>query len=92
MKSLKPNQMLRRETITMDVNRVMNSVSKLHPSKPRITSHSFRIGYIYQLWKDIKDIEFVRQTIEHSSLNATSGYVSEMGEEERQDRISRIQE
>jgi integrase len=27
----KPNQMLRRETITMDVNRVMNSVSKLHP-------------------------------------------------------------
>ena len=42
----KPNHMLRRETITMDVNRVMHSVSKLLPSKPNITSHSFRIGYI----------------------------------------------
>jgi len=87
----KPNQMLRRETITIDVNKVMHSVSNLLPEKPNITSHSFRIGYISQLWKDTKDIEFVRQTIGHRSLNATSGYVSEMGDEERQDRISRIQ-
>ena len=87
----KPNQMLRRQTITMDVNKVMHSVSNLLPSKPNITSHSFRIGYISQLWKDTKDIEFVRQTIGHRSLNATSGYVSEMVDQERQNRISRIQ-
>lgn len=86
----KPNQKLRRETITMDVNKVTHSVSKLLPAKPNITSHSFRIGYISQIWKDTKDIEFVRQTIGHRSLNATSGYVSEMGDEERQDRISMI--
>ena len=87
----KPNQMLRRQTITMDVNKVMHSVSNLLPSKPNITSHSFRIGYISQLWKDTKDIEFVRQTIGHRNLNATSGYVSEMVDQERQNRISRIQ-
>ena len=86
----KPNQKLRRETITMDVNKVTHSVSKLLPAKPNITSHSFRIGYISQLWKDSKDIEFVRQTIGHRNLNSTSGYVSEMGDQERQDRISRI--
>jgi|GEM_PF-1240340 len=86
----KPNQMLRRETITMDVNRVMYSVSNLLPSKPNITSHSFRIGYISQLWKDTKDIEFVRQTIGHRSLNATSGYVTQIGDEERQNRISMV--
>jgi hypothetical protein len=51
--------MLGRQTITMDVNKVMHSVSNLLPSKPNITSHSFRIGYISQLWKDTKDIEFV---------------------------------
>ena len=84
------NQKLRRETITMDVNKVTHSVSKILPSKPNITSHSFRIGYISNLWKDTKDIEFVRQTIGHRSLNATSGYVSEMGDEERQTRISSI--
>ena len=86
----KPNQKLRRETITMDVNKVTHSVSKLLPSKPNITSHSFRIGYISRLWKDTKDIEFVRQTIGHRNLNSTSGYVIEMGDQERQDRISRI--
>ena len=86
----KPNQKFRRETITMDVNKVTHSVSKLLPAKPNITSHSFRIGYISQLWKDTKDIEFVRQTIGHCSLNATSGYVAQMGDEDRQIRISSI--
>ena len=86
----KPNQKLRRETITMDVNKVTHFVSNFLPSKPNITSHSFRIGYISRLWKDTKDIEFVRQTIGHRNLNSTSGYVSEMGDQERQDRISRI--
>ena len=84
------NQMLRRETITMDVNKVMHAVSKGLPLKPNITSHSFRIGYITQLWKDIKDIEFVRQTIGHRSLNSTSSYVNQMGDQERQNRISSI--
>ena len=86
----KPNQMLRRQTITMDVNKIMHSVSNLLPSKPNITSHSFRIGYISQLWKDTKDIEFVRQTIGHRSLNSTSAYVTHMHDQERQNRILSI--
>ena len=86
----KPNQILQRQTITMDVNKVMHSVSNLLPSKPKITSHSFRIGYISQLWKDTKDIEFVRQTIGHRSLNSTSAYVTHMDDEERQNRILSI--
>lgn len=86
----KPNQMIRRETITMNVNKVMNAVSKCLPSKPKITSHSFRIGYISQLWKDTKDIEFVRQTIGHRRLDSTSAYVNQMTDQERQNRISSI--
>ena len=76
--------MLRRQTITMDVNKVMHSVSNFLPSKPNITSHSFRIGYISQLWKDTKDIEFVRQAIGHRDLNPISAYVTDMDNEERQ--------
>ena len=52
----KPNQKLRRETITMDVNKVTHFVSNFIPAKPNITSHSFRIGSISQLWKDTKII------------------------------------
>ena len=81
------NKKLRRETITMDVNRVMHSVSKDLSPKPNITSNSFRIGYISQLWKDTKDIEFVKQTIGHRRLNSTSGYVNQMTDQERQNII-----
>ena len=63
----KPNQMLCRETITMDINKVMHAVSKGLPSKPNITSHSFRIDYISQLWKDTKNIEFVSLTYDARS-------------------------
>ena len=55
-------QKLRREVITSHVNKVMRSVSNQLPDQPNVTSHSFRIGYITQLWKDSKDIEFVKQT------------------------------
>ena len=81
---------LRREVITTDVNKIMHKVSKIFPGQPNITSHSFRVGYITQLWKDSKDIEFVRQTIGHNSLNSTSSYVNQITDEERENRISRI--
>jgi site-specific recombinase XerD len=62
------SKILTRETITKAVNLVTRTVSEEIISKPNITSHSFRIGYITQLWKDSKDIEFVKQTIGHRNL------------------------
>jgi site-specific recombinase XerD len=62
-------QKLSREAITKDVNKVMHQVSKELPGHPNITSYSFRVGYITQLWRDIKDIEFVQQTVGHRKLN-----------------------
>ena len=79
---------LRREAITRDVNKVMRLVSKQLPGQPNVTSHSFRIGYITQLWKDSKDIEFVKQTIGHRKLDTTSTYVTQLSDQERQKRIN----
>ena len=56
----------------------MHQVSNQLPGKPNITSHSFRIGYITQLWKDSKDIEFVKQTIGHRKLDTTSACVNKL--------------
>ena len=67
----------------------MYAVSKSLLAKLKITSYSFRIGYISQSWKDNKDIEFVRQTIGHNSLNLTSSYVNLRKDEERKNHISR---
>ena len=86
----KPYQMLRRETLTMDVNRATRSVANCINPKPNITSHSFRIGYITSLWKDTLDIEFVRQAIGHSKIDTTSKYIANLSEEERKTRIDSI--
>jgi len=84
-------QKLRREAITKGVNKVMRSVSKQLPGQPNVTSHSFRIGYITQLWKDSKDIEFVKQSIGHQKLDTTSAYVNKLSNQERQEHISRLE-
>lgn len=81
---------LRREAITKDVNKVMRVVSKQLPGQPNVTSHSFRIGYITQLWKDSKDSEFVKQSIGHRTLDTTSAYVNKLSDQERQKLISQV--
>ncbi len=83
-------QKLRREAITRDVNKVMRSVSKQLPGQPNVTSHSFRIGYITQLWKDSKDIEFVKQSIGHQKLDTTSAYITKLSDKEREERMDQI--
>lgn len=84
------SKILTRETITKAVNLVTRTVSEEILSKPNITSHSFRIGYITQLWKDSKDIEFVKQTIGHRNLDTTSAYVNKLSDQERQKRIRQL--
>ena len=84
------SKILTRETITKAVNLVTRTVSEEILSKPNITSHSFRIGYITQLWKDSKDIEFVKQTIGHRKLDTTSAYVNQLSDQERQNRIQQL--
>jgi integrase len=84
-------QKLRREAITKDVNKIARLVSKQLPGQPNVTSHSFRIEYITQLWKDSKDIEFVKQTIGHRKLDTTSAYVNQLSDQEKQNRIDQLE-
>ena len=85
------SKQLDRVAITRDVNKIMREVSNQLPGKPNITSHSFRIGFITKLWKDSKDIEFVKQTIGHRKLDTTSAYVNQLSDQERQKRISQLE-
>ena len=79
-----------RVTLTKQVNRIMRNVSSELADQPNITSHSFRIGYITQLWRDSKDIEFVKQTIGHSALNTTSAYITKLSDHERKQKIEEL--
>lgn len=84
-------QKLRREAITKGVNKVMQSISKQLPGQPNITSHRFRIGYITQLWKDSKDIEFVKQSIGHQKLDTNWAYLTKLSDQERQERMDLLE-
>ena len=81
---------LHRVTITKQINTILRDASAQLDGQPNITSHSFRIGYITQLWRDSKDIEFVKQTIGHSALNTTSAYVTKLSDQERRKKIEEL--
>jgi len=82
---------LERVTFNKLINNFLKkSVDKL-PNKPNIRSHSFRIGFITDLWKDTKDIEFVRQAVGHAKIDTTSRYVQNLSSEERQQRMINLQ-
>jgi site-specific recombinase XerD len=69
----------------------MHQVFNKLPGKPNITTHTFRISYITQLWKDSKDIEFVKRTIGHRKLDTTSAYINQLSDQERQKRIDQLE-
>nr|UDP55601.1 putative integrase/recombinase protein [Schizostauron trachyderma] len=81
---------LAREAFTTLINKFMKDCSRKMDGNPNLSSHSFRVGFITELWRDTNDIEFVRQAIGHAKIDTTSGYVTHMGDSERQYRISRI--
>ncbi len=62
----------------------------LFPEKPNITSNIFRIGYITRLSKDSKDIEFVKQTIGHQTLNTNLAYINQLSDQERRELIPQL--
>ena len=68
----------------------MKLVSENRTDQPNLKSHSFRTGFITQLWKDTNDIEFVRQVIGHAKLDTTSSYIQGLSEKERQERMSEV--
>lgn len=84
------NTILRREHMTRLVNKELQRVSYIFPDQPKLSSHSFRSGYINQLWRDTHDIEFVRQSIGHTKIDSTSSYIKSLSDSERQKITSQI--
>lgn len=62
------NKPLERETFTQIINNFLKDCALKIDGQPKLLSHSFRIGFITQLWRDTNDIEFVRQVIGHAKF------------------------
>ena len=87
---LKTRRNPQKKITSKEINLVLRNLSKNLPDNPNLTSHSFRIGFISQLWRDTGDIEFVRQAIGHSKLESTSSYVENLTDEDRRLRMEQI--
>jgi integrase len=81
---------LSREAFTNLMNKFIKDCARRMDRNPNLSSHSFRVGFITQLWKDTNDIEFVRQAIGHAKIDTTSQYVENLSEKERQARMLEI--
>jgi len=77
---------IRRELITKDIKDCARKIN----DNLNLSSHSFQVGFITELWRDTNEIEFVRQVIGHSKLDTTSSYVQSLSGKERQERMSGI--
>ena len=81
---------LSREAFTNLINKFIKDCARKMDDNPNLSSHSFRVGFITELWRDTNDIEFVRQAIGHAKIGTTSQYVENLSEKERQDRMLEI--
>jgi site-specific recombinase XerD len=81
---------LTREAFTNLINKFTKDCARKMDHNPYISSHSFRVAYISRLWKDTKDIEFVKQSIEHRRMDTSSSYVEKLSDQERQKRILQL--
>lgn len=84
------NKPLARESFTNLINKFIKDYSRRIDRNSNLSSHSFRVSFITQLWKDTNDIEFVRQAISHAKMDTTSQYVENLSKKERQARILEI--
>lgn len=85
--SSKGQRPLSRVFFTNQLNNILKGTPELVERGIHLTSHSFRRGYITSLWKETKDLEFVRQVIAHKQIGTTSLYVKVLSDEERQRRL-----
>jgi len=84
------NKPLAREAFTTLINKFIKDCARKMDRNPNLSSHSFRVDFMTQLWRDTNDIEFVRQAIGHPKIDTTSQYVENLSEKERQDRMLSI--
>jgi len=86
------NQPLSRATTTNDFNQLLKDIPEFKEIGRRITSHSFRHGFIDKYWRDSKDIELVRQIVGHARIDTTQKYTKALSQEDLKKRIELIEE
>lgn len=81
---------LSRPYFTTSINKLLSRVGKEFNRK--LSSHSFRKGYITRLWQKAEDIEFVRQIIGHACIATTQRYIEPLSDTAKQEKMAPLEE
>ena len=87
----KLNEPLSRETFTNNFNTLLSNVPEFKIKNLKIRSHSFRAGYIHDLWSKSGDIEYVRQVIGHTCITSTIAYTRDLTEEQKLKKFNELE-
>lgn len=77
-----------RPYITNLVNKSLQRLPTFQQQGLWFTSHSFRHGFITQLWKDSGDLQFVKSVIGPVSIFTTSRYADHLTDADKKNRIN----
>lgn len=81
---------LTRPYITSFLNSYLQKLPTFIDNELHFTTHSFRHGFITQLWRDSGDLQFVKNIIGHVSIATTSQYADHMTDDQKKQRIEEL--
>ena len=84
----KDQERVSRKFVTKTINKTLEQLS--NQSNGKFTSHSFRHGYINDLWEQTCDIALVQQQIGHSKLETTNRYLQNLTSEQLAQKMELI--
>ena len=84
----KKDKHLSREYFTREINNVLSQVGEELGIK--LTSHSFRKGYITKLYEVTNDVELISNVVGHKSFATTQKYFEQYTEDEIKEKMSNL--
>lgn len=75
---------------TTALNDLLKNIPELNDKGIKLTTHSFRHGFITELWKKTGDIEFVRANIGHAQIGTTANYIHQIPDYEMRERVEQL--
>ena len=77
---------------TTVLNNLLKNIPELNNKGIKLTTHSFRHGFITELWKKTGDIEFVRANIGHAQIGTTANYIHQIPDYEMRERLEQLEQ
>ena len=82
---------LSRAHFNRQINDLLKNVPEFQEQGRMLTSHSFRHGYITELWRQTGDMNVVPQIMGHGTITSTLQYVENMEEMEIEARVNELE-